>query len=139
MNPAGGSQPLPNAGGYGGTLTYSSNNSTAGATMTLTTTTAATTVPNPQPTGTALAYYELVLSQSITFTNGLDTASLTLPPSLNTSGHTFYDTVYDQTAGVLIGNSQAGTVSGQTVNFTSGGNSTPLNGGDRYIVVLSET
>jgi hypothetical protein len=138
INQSGSSVALPNAADYSGTLTYPSNNS-SGATATLTTTTNATAVPNPQPTGTILVYFTVNFSQTITFNSSVVLSPVNLPPTVNTAGHTFYNTVYDTTAGMQLGPAQAGTLQGNSINFPSGGSSVTLTGNHNYVVVISYT
>ncbi|MGD0050895.1 MAG: hypothetical protein ABSD03_03620 [Vulcanimicrobiaceae bacterium] len=90
---------------------------TAAAEFALTTT--IPTLPSPQPTGTALVAFELQLQSAWTFNGGLVVSPVALPSGYSTSGLTFYETLYDLSAGTWIAQVGPGTVNGEAVTFSA--------------------
>jgi hypothetical protein len=121
-----------------GMLDYpaSSSAGTDAAQFALTTT--IPTVPNPQPTGTALVAFELQLQSAWTFNGGPVVSPVALPNGYTTSGLTFYETLYDATAGTWIAQVGPGTVNGDAVTFSAPTlTSLGVNALDTYAFVLS--
>jgi len=143
----GGYWTIPGAGGYNGSLQYSTNDAPGGTTIAITTsTTAPGTLPNPQPTGTPLVYVSYSVSNATTFTQGIQSLTVTLPNNISTSGQTFYETVYDLTAGTNITPSSNTSVAGtgsDTLTIGPGPVQNPTQttwpASENYLIVISST
>ena len=139
LEPAGGTLTYPAGGGYTASFAYGANNAPAGtiANVTAITNPPASIVPMDPPSGTMLVAYELTLNQAVTFTvwNGF-ISSVTLPQSIQPSGHTFSDYGYDLTLGVASG-SDPGTVNGSVVSFPAGRPPVTLLANHTYLMVLA--
>ena len=137
---------IPGIGGFSGSIAYSTNNAASGTNANITASmTAPSTLPNPLPSGTPLLYVSLSLNQAATFTQGIESLSVTLPSSVATAGQTFYETVYDLTAGTNITNGPNTIVGGtgnQTVTFgpgpTQSPNSVTFPANENYLIVISQ-
>ena len=134
--------PGPSFGGYVPTFWYPSNDASSSpepSALLATSTTAIVNLPSPAPLGTQLANFSLVLQTMLTFQGCPYFSPVTVPSTVATAGHTFYESVYDLTAHAAIACDPTGfTVSGQSVSFT-GFPTAPitLNASDTYVVVLS--
>ncbi len=137
LDNAGGSL-LLSSGGLSGTLTYPGSNATGAVGAAFTMNTQIPSLPSPQPTGTPIVAFTLQLSATATFTGPLAVSPVTLPSSFSPNGASFFETLYDTTAGVQLGTAAQGTVSGQTLTFTApAAGSFAATAGDVYAFVVS--
>jgi hypothetical protein len=136
LAPAGGSVTL-STDDVGGTLVYPASTAGVAASGAFTLTTVPTAIPSPAPTGTSSIFFQLQFSTSIAFATGFIVSPVTLPASVQTTGLTFTETVYDQTTGAALGTPANGVASGQSVSFAA--TSAPFNAtaGDVYLIVIS--
>ncbi len=137
LNNAGGSLML-SSNGLSGTLSYPGNTGSASVGAAFTMSTTVGTLPSPAPTGTPIVEFTLQLSTTTTFTGPLVVTPVSLPSSFSPNGATFYESLYDTTAGVQLGSTAQGNASGQTLTFpgaTAGQFS--ANAGDVYAFVIS--
>ena len=116
-----------------------------GSGTTTITLTSSTTAPGTLPTGTPLFYLSYSLNNSITFTQSLQSLSVTLPSSITTTGQSYYETVYDLTAGTNVTSSYTNTTfagtGSQTISFGPGAIQNPtqvtLPQNEQYEIVIS--
>lgn len=123
------SEPLADAGGsivvsagpgqLAGMLVYPSSTTGGSDVAEFALTTTIPTLPNPQPTGTALVAFELQLPSAWTFSNGLVVSPVVFPSGFTTTGLTFYETVYDTSAGTLIATLGPASTTTESVVFAA--------------------